>query len=75
MKILGNIIIGLSGIAIIGVLSLFIAEFMADHGMLGTCFEGSCGYAAFFAAFPVMWLLLTVTFLIGWRVWVVRRKA
>lgn len=61
----------LSGVLVIGVcgaIAMFAAGLLAEFGYLGSCFEGGCGYAAVFFAFPLIWACLSVVGLILlWR--------
>lgn len=75
MKIIIRILIALAGILVSCVLALLVATFMAETGLLGSCFEGSCGYAAVFLAFPLLWIGFTTAFFIGWWRWARRRRA
>lgn len=75
MKIIIRILIALAGIFICCVLALLVATVLAETGMLGSCFEGSCGYAAMFLAFPLLWIGLTIAFFIVWWRWARRRRA
>lgn len=52
-----------------GIPALFIAGALSDHGLIGTCFEGACGYAAIFYAFPFIWLIIYVALLMVWTKW------
>lgn len=38
--------------------AVMIAGFMADAGMMGSCFEGQCAYNAMFFAAPALTLIL-----------------
>jgi len=49
-------------------LALGIAFGIASLGLLGTCAEGACEYAALFLAFPALWLGLLAAAAIGYGV-------
>lgn len=74
MRIVAKIAIWIVGLVMTGTAALFSAGGLADAGMLGSCFEGACGYVAAFVVFPLLWLALMVAFAIGWRI-IVRRRA
>lgn len=74
MKIIIGILIALAGILISGVLALLLVIFMAEADMLGSCFEGSCGYVGLFLVFPPLWISFTIVFFIGWWRWARRRR-
>lgn len=54
--------IALSGLSAL-VLSMLVVLVLAKAGVLGTCFEGSCGYVGMFAVFPLLWPTLMILFL------------
>ena len=56
MQILGAIL----AILAMAPVALFTAGYMSDSGMLGSCFEGACGYTAMFLAFPVLWVVMSI---------------
>lgn len=68
MRVLGRIVVALLVILLCAVPALILAVAMANTGLLGTCFEGACGYAAFFGVFPVLWILFSILAVIAlWR--------
>lgn len=58
MKTLKRIALLATGWAISGVVAFLLATLMAETGLLGSCFEGSCGYVGMFFVFPLAWLIL-----------------
>lgn len=56
-------------------LAIVSVSLLAEQGAFGSCFEGSCGYAALFVGFPLVWLGLAVTGIALWIRWWRRRKA
>lgn len=74
VKVLGVtafVLVALIGSAIAAV---YIAEQMANAGMLGSCFEGACGYTALFGAFPVLWIALFTATMVGYAIWSKRSR-
>jgi hypothetical protein len=73
MRFIKTLVMLLGTVLLSGLLALGIAFGIASLGLLGTCAEGACEYAALFVAFPLLWLgLLLVTAVVyGLR----RRKA
>ncbi|WP_454685003.1 hypothetical protein [Ancylobacter moscoviensis] len=61
------------GVTLTGGAAAALAALLADAGLLGTCFEGACAYAAIFVAFPLLWLGLFAAFVTGW-IWYARRR-
>jgi hypothetical protein len=59
----------LLALVISGIPALFTAGMLADSGYLGSCFEGACGYAAIFYAFPLFWIVLFIAIWAVWSVW------
>lgn len=69
MKVIKGIGLLLLAAVVAAVVSIFLAEEMARAGMLGTCFEGACGYAALYGAFPMLWLGLFIASIVGYVAW------
>ncbi|MGC4026941.1 MAG: hypothetical protein QM744_18435 [Mesorhizobium sp.] len=57
----------LLALIVTGLPAIFIAGALSDYGYLGSCFEGACGYAAVFYAFPVIWIALFVIVTLIWK--------
>ncbi len=66
MRFIKIIVMLVGTVVVSGALALLLASGMASAGMLGTCFEGACGYAALFLAFPLLWLALLAAAAIGY---------
>jgi hypothetical protein len=73
MKFIIRLLIGLCGVLLCGFLALLTASLAGQAGMLGSCFEGSCGYAAAFLVAPLLFVGFTSVFFIAWRKW--RRRS
>lgn len=73
-KLLLNMLIFLTGTAVSGVLAYGLTGTLSAHGVFGSCFEGACGYRAMFVGFPLIWIGMTIAFLIGW-IWLARRTS
>ena len=73
MRFIKALVILLGTVLLSGLLALGIAFGIASLGLLGTCAEGACEYAALFVAFPLLWfgLLLATGIVYGMR----RRRA
>lgn len=69
MKVVKGIALTLMALIASGIAASFIAIGMADNGLLGSCFEGRCGYAAIYAAFPLTWIILFAGSVIGYLAW------
>ncbi|MGI2035717.1 hypothetical protein ACRQ1B_25380 [Rhizobium panacihumi] len=67
MKTLIRLVIAFCGILICCFLALLVASLAAQAGMLGSCFEGSCGYAAAFLVAPLLSIGFIILFFILWR--------
>jgi hypothetical protein len=61
-------------LAVSALLALVSVSLLAEQGAFGSCFEGSCGYAALFVGFPLVWLALAVAGIGLWVRWWCRRK-
>lgn len=42
--------------------SYLITAYMGTLNMMGSCFEGACGYVALYFWFPLWWGILTLVF-------------
>lgn len=73
MRIFIRLVIALCGIVVCCFLALLVASLAAQAGMLGSCFEGSCGYAAAFLVAPLLSVGFIILFFMGWRK--LRRRA
>ncbi|MGH6761332.1 MAG: hypothetical protein ACRECW_07035 [Phyllobacterium sp.] len=73
MQILILALILIAGLALTGCIAVALATLLAELGFLGSCFEGGCGYAALFVAFPLLWIILFASFVACFAIW--RRKA
>jgi hypothetical protein len=60
------LILLLGTVVLSGLLALSIAFGIASLGLLGTCAEGACEYAALFLVFPALWLGLLAAAAIGY---------
>lgn len=69
MKVLKGTVLLLLAAVVAGVVAIFLADELARAGMLGTCFEGACGYAAIYGAFPLLWLVLFLASIVGYFAW------
>lgn len=64
-----NIALLIAGVAGSGVVSFFLTAVMVETGTLGSCFDGGCGYAAVFLAFPVAWFFLFALYVMALLIW------
>ena len=64
-----NIALLIGGVAGSGVVSFFLTTVMVETGVLGSCFEGGCGYAAVFLAFPLAWFILFALYVMALLIW------
>jgi hypothetical protein len=71
-RLAGWIAIALAALAGWAATGMPVADWMAARGWFGTCFEGSCGYAAVFVFLPAWTLGGTVLTLLA--VWWWRRR-
>lgn len=58
MKALKRIALLAGSWVISGIVAFLLATVMAETGLLGSCFEGSCGYVGMFLVFPLAWVIL-----------------
>ncbi|KJF72214.1 MULTISPECIES: hypothetical protein [Rhizobium/Agrobacterium group] len=72
MRLIVNILLFVLGAVGSGVCAFLLSGTLADSGLLGSCFEGSCAYAALFMVLPVTWFVLFALYVMALLVW--RRK-
>lgn len=72
MRLLINILLFIVGAVGSGIFASLISAALADSGLLGSCFEGNCGYAALFMVLPVTWFVLFALYVMALLIW--RRK-
>ncbi|MDQ4407094.1 MULTISPECIES: hypothetical protein [Rhizobium/Agrobacterium group] len=72
MRLIVNILLFVLGAVGSGVCAFLLSGTLADSGFLGSCFEGSCAYAALFMVLPVTWFVLFALYVMALLVW--RRK-
>ncbi len=67
-----------AAVVVIVAVSAFIAllslDPLAHLSVFGSCFEGGCGYVAFFLGFPVITLVLSAAGCAIWFFWRSRRQ-
>lgn len=71
MRVFIDIIAFVLIIVITGTIAWIAHDPLTSAGVLGSCFEGGCAYAALFVGFPLITGVLSI---IGCSVWVKRRQ-
>jgi hypothetical protein len=66
MRLFKILVMLLGSVVLSGLVALGIAFGIAALGLLGTCAEGACEYAALFLAFPALWIALLVAAAFGY---------
>jgi hypothetical protein len=56
----------------LGAVGSGVCAFLLSGTLAGSCFEGSCAYAALFMVLPVTWFVLFALYVMALLVW--RRK-
>ena len=69
MRLFTNIVLLLSGVAGTGFVSFFVARTVVQTATFGTCFDGGCGYAAIFLAFPLVWFVTFALYVMALLIW------
>jgi glucan phosphoethanolaminetransferase (alkaline phosphatase superfamily) len=72
MRLIINILLFVLGAVGSGICAFLLSAALADSGLLGSCFEGNCAYAALFMVLPVAWFILFALYVMALLVW--RRK-
>lgn len=72
MRLIINILLFVLGAVGSGICAFLLSAALADAGLLGSCFEGGCAYAALFMVLPVTWFVLFALYVMALLVW--RRK-
>ncbi|CDN93845.1 MULTISPECIES: hypothetical protein [Agrobacterium tumefaciens complex] len=72
MRLIINILLFVLGAVGSGICAFLLSAALADSGLLGSCFEGGCAYAALFMVLPVTWFVLFALYVMALLVW--RRK-
>ncbi len=69
MRLFTNIVLLLAGVAGTGFVSFFVARTVVQTATFGTCFDGGCGYAAVFLAFPLVWFVTFALYVMALLIW------
>ena len=72
MRLLITILLFVLGAVGSGVCAFLLSAALADSGLLGSCFEGSCAIAALYMVLPVTWFVLFALYVMALLIW--RRK-
>lgn len=69
MRLFTNIVLLLAGVVGTGFVSFFVARSVVQTATFGTCFDGGCGYAAVFLAFPLVWFVAFAFYVMALLIW------
>ncbi|NWJ26278.1 hypothetical protein [Rhizobium sp. RM] len=69
MRLITNIVLFVLGIVGSGTLAFLLSSALAANGLLGSCFEGSCGYAALFMVAPLAWFVMFALYVMALLIW------
>lgn len=72
MRLIVNILLFVLGALGSGICAFLLSGALADSGLLGSCFEGNCAYAALFMVFPFTWFVVFALYVMALLIW--RRK-